>query len=53
MGEAIEKYSHEYRRPRGVFLSIDQPDDKDKAFAAAQPAPSGPRRRLRRVRRRP
>jgi malic enzyme len=27
VGEAIEKYSHEYRRPRGVFLSIDHPDD--------------------------
>ena len=26
VGDAIEKYSHEYRRPRGVFLSIDQPE---------------------------
>src|SRR5580704_18916085 len=25
VGEAIEKYSHEYRRPRGIYLSIDQP----------------------------
>ena len=24
VGEAIERYSHEYRRPRGVFLSIDR-----------------------------
>ena len=23
IGQAIERYSHEYRRPRGVFLSID------------------------------
>ena len=23
VGEAIEHYSHDYRRPRGVFLSID------------------------------
>ncbi len=23
---AIEQYSHEYRRPRGVYLSIDHPD---------------------------
>jgi malate dehydrogenase (oxaloacetate-decarboxylating) len=33
VGEAIEKYSHEYRRPRGVFLSIDQPGDIEAAFA--------------------
>jgi malate dehydrogenase (oxaloacetate-decarboxylating) len=26
VGQAIEKYSHEYRRPRGVYLSVDQPD---------------------------
>jgi len=26
VGEAIDKYSHEYRRPRDVFLSIDQSD---------------------------
>jgi malate dehydrogenase (oxaloacetate-decarboxylating) len=32
VGDAIERYSHEYRRPRGVFLSIDQPNDVDKAF---------------------
>jgi malate dehydrogenase (oxaloacetate-decarboxylating) len=25
VGKAIERYSHEYRRPRGVFLSIDHP----------------------------
>jgi malate dehydrogenase (oxaloacetate-decarboxylating) len=24
---AIEQYSHEYRRPRGVYLSIDRPQD--------------------------
>jgi malate dehydrogenase (oxaloacetate-decarboxylating) len=33
VGEAIERYSNEYRRPRGVFLSIDQPHDMQKAFA--------------------
>jgi malate dehydrogenase (oxaloacetate-decarboxylating) len=33
VGEAIERYSHEYRRPRGIYLSIDQPDDIEKAFA--------------------
>jgi malate dehydrogenase (oxaloacetate-decarboxylating) len=26
VGQAIERYSHEYRRPRGVFLSVDHPD---------------------------
>jgi malate dehydrogenase (oxaloacetate-decarboxylating) len=25
VGQAIENYSHEYRRPRGVYLSVDQP----------------------------
>jgi len=26
VGQAIENYSHEYRRPRGVYLSVDRPD---------------------------
>src|SRR3954466_3053344 len=26
IGQAIQRYSHEYRRPRGVFLSIDHQD---------------------------
>jgi malate dehydrogenase (oxaloacetate-decarboxylating) len=26
IGTAIERFSHEYRRPRGVFLSVDQPE---------------------------
>ncbi len=34
IGDAIELYSHEYRRPRGLYLSIDRPDDMDKAFAS-------------------
>ena len=33
VGNAVERYSHEYRRPRGVYLSIDRPDDIEKAFA--------------------
>jgi malate dehydrogenase (oxaloacetate-decarboxylating) len=33
VGAAIEKYSHEYRRPRGIYLSIDQPDDIEASFA--------------------
>jgi malate dehydrogenase (oxaloacetate-decarboxylating) len=32
VGDAIETYSYEYRRPRGIFLSIDDPDDIQKAF---------------------
>jgi malate dehydrogenase (oxaloacetate-decarboxylating) len=34
IGDAIEHYSHEYRRPRGLYLSIDRADDIDKAFAS-------------------
>jgi malate dehydrogenase (oxaloacetate-decarboxylating) len=33
VGDAIERYSHEYRRPRGIYLSIDYPDDIEAAFA--------------------
>ncbi|MDX3850178.1 NAD-dependent malic enzyme [Streptomyces sp. AK02-01A] len=33
VGEAIEQYSHEYRRPRGVYLSIDHPEDVEASFA--------------------
>ncbi|GGM15352.1 putative NAD-dependent malic enzyme 3 [Streptomyces fumigatiscleroticus] len=34
VGEAIKRYSHEYRRPRGVYLSIDRPQDLRPAFEA-------------------
>ncbi|MFI7499199.1 NAD-dependent malic enzyme [Streptomyces sp. NPDC049687] len=34
VGEAIKRYSHEYRRPRGVYLSIDRPQDVRPAFQA-------------------
>ncbi|MFJ6636904.1 NAD-dependent malic enzyme [Streptomyces sp. NPDC091376] len=34
VGEAITKYSHEYRRPRGVYLSIDRPEDVRLSFEA-------------------
>lgn len=34
IGEVIERYSHEYRRPRGVFLSIDQPEEIERSLAA-------------------
>ncbi len=39
VGEAIERYSHDYRRPRGIFLSIDAPDDMEKAFATLKLGP--------------
>ncbi len=32
IGEAIERFSHEYNRPRGVFLSIDDPDGIEAAL---------------------
>jgi malate dehydrogenase (oxaloacetate-decarboxylating) len=32
VGDAIERYSHEYRRPRGIYLSIDRPGDIEAAF---------------------
>ncbi|MCP2342101.1 malate dehydrogenase (oxaloacetate-decarboxylating) [Actinomadura rupiterrae] len=39
VGEAIEKYSHEYRNPRGLFLSIDRAEDVEKAFATVHLGP--------------
>lgn len=32
VGEAIRRYSHEYRRPVGVYLSIDDPDGIEEAL---------------------
>jgi malate dehydrogenase (oxaloacetate-decarboxylating) len=32
VGDAIERYSHEFRRPRGIYLSIDRPDDIQASF---------------------
>jgi malate dehydrogenase (oxaloacetate-decarboxylating) len=32
IGEAIERFSHEYNRPRGVFLSIDRPEDVERSL---------------------
>ncbi|MEU0586388.1 NAD-dependent malic enzyme [Streptomyces sp. NPDC006132] len=34
VGEAVKHYSHEYRRPRGVYLSVDRPQDIRPAFRA-------------------
>ena len=33
IGEVIERFSHEYNRPRGVFLSINHPEDIEDALA--------------------
>ncbi|MFE5136332.1 NAD-dependent malic enzyme [Streptomyces fagopyri] len=32
VGDAIEQYPEEFRSPRGIFLSIDAPDDIEAAF---------------------
>jgi malate dehydrogenase (oxaloacetate-decarboxylating) len=34
VGEAIENYSHEYRRPRGVYLSVNQPELIERSLEA-------------------
>ena len=34
VGEAIQHFSEEYRRPRGVFLSIDHPEDIELSLSA-------------------
>ncbi|MDF3291442.1 NAD-dependent malic enzyme [Streptomyces sp. RB6PN23] len=36
VGEAIKRFSHEYRQPRGVFLSIDRPQDVRRSFETLQ-----------------
>ncbi|HEY9085703.1 MAG TPA: NAD-dependent malic enzyme [Candidatus Tyrphobacter sp.] len=35
VGLAIKQYSHQYRRPRGVFLSIGRPDEIEEALLNA------------------
>src|SRR5829696_61727 len=32
VGEAIQRYSHEYRRPRGVFLDVTHPEDVEESL---------------------
>lgn len=34
IGQAIEQYSYWYHRPRGIFLSIDDPDGIEESLAA-------------------
>jgi malate dehydrogenase (oxaloacetate-decarboxylating) len=35
VGQAIAHYSHEYRRPRGIYLSVDQPQLIEQSLLAA------------------
>jgi malate dehydrogenase (oxaloacetate-decarboxylating) len=35
VGQAIEQYSHEYRRPRGIYLSVGQPELIEESLLAA------------------
>ena len=39
IGEAIERYSHQYRRPRGVYLSVDAPELIESSLAATELGP--------------
>ncbi len=41
VGQAIQAYSHEYRRPRGVFLSVDQPELIETSLRAPGLGPPG------------
>jgi malate dehydrogenase (oxaloacetate-decarboxylating) len=40
VGMAMEQYHHECRRPRGVYLSIDQPEGIKEAFASLGAGPA-------------
>jgi len=33
VGEAIQRYSHEYRRPRGVFLDVNHPEGVEESLS--------------------
>ena len=35
VGLAIQQYSHQFRRPRGIFLSIDHPEEIEQALSGA------------------
>jgi len=39
VGKAIEHYSHEYRRPRGIYLSADHPELIEASLLAADAGP--------------
>src|SRR5215216_7593269 len=32
VGQAIERFSHEFRRPRGIYLSVDHPEKVEEAL---------------------
>lgn len=36
VGLSIQEYSHQFRRPRGIFLSIDRPDEMETALRNAE-----------------
>jgi malate dehydrogenase (oxaloacetate-decarboxylating) len=39
VGQAIERYSHEYRRPRGIYLSVDHPELIEASLLASDLGP--------------
>jgi malate dehydrogenase (oxaloacetate-decarboxylating) len=39
VGKAIERYSHEYRRPRGIYLSVDAPEQIERSLLASGRGP--------------
>lgn len=39
VGAAIERYSHEYRRPRGIYLSVDAPGEIERSLLAGELGP--------------
>ncbi len=39
VGEAIQRYSHEYRRPRGIYLSVEEPDAVEAALMSSGRGP--------------
>jgi malate dehydrogenase (oxaloacetate-decarboxylating) len=40
VGEAIQRYSHEFRRPRGIYLSVEDPDGVERALLASGRGPA-------------
>jgi malate dehydrogenase (oxaloacetate-decarboxylating) len=40
VGQAIQQYSHEYRRPRGIYLSVDHPDLIEASLLATELGPA-------------
>jgi malate dehydrogenase (oxaloacetate-decarboxylating) len=40
VGQAIQHYSHEYRRPRGIYLSVDHPELIEASLLAADLGPA-------------